>query len=461
MIHLTPPIWMSREAQFNRILNQVQFACILVLQPPLLHIIAPEAATETKNYRIVALPDSDKCLDAEIKGHPANIRSNSDFPSIQHAAELESSERGSFTIAADSAVESESLSSQSDETTSPTESELAFDKPTHNDGQERLWDEEHGRDDNSVVNYTLDPLSAAEPKLSELLCGVGASLAAPKNTQGLFTGNISHPNDLLGLDYEHDNRVCQNTVPSKELPYEKPNMTDELNPILHGTKFCITQDCTGSDICDLYLHRGRDCFIARWPLGSEIKYSIDYNSFDTRHDANYALNQLQFAAGLWNSHGIGVQFVYVEPNEHTEPNQSRIIFKLKYKSESVSRNKTVFASSFFPIDAERRRRPCKLHIFGASFDGQYRDDMWRTFIHEIAHILGGRHENAPERERHTPFVLCGERNDQSVLVGGREPSTVDLHLDDIKWFKYFMGYPEGSLFSDHDGQMIPIRDIVL
>ncbi|KAI0546334.1 hypothetical protein F4679DRAFT_558090 [Xylaria curta] len=410
----------------------------------------------SSNYR--THPRSEKGLDAGIQGISANIRPMSSPPSTQYGAELESSERGGFTVAADSAVESGSLSSQGDETTNPTDLELASDKSAQSDEQEGLRDEEYSGDDHRVVNYILGPLSAARLEPGELLCGIGASLAAQERIRGPFTGNISHPNGFLVLDHEHGNGVFQDTMPAKELPCVNSNINNELESILEGTKFCcITQRCTG--LCDLYLHRGRDEFVARWPFGSEIKYSIDYNSFGTRNDANYALNQLQFAIGTWNSHNIGVQFNFVEPNEPIESNQSPIIFRLKYK-RAMSRDKMIFAKSFFPIDVERRR-PCKLYIFGVSFDGQYRGDMWRTFLHEIAHILGGRHENAPERERDSPFVLLGSRNDQSVLVGDREPSTINLHPEDIEWFKNFMGYPEGSSICDPDGRMVPIRDIAL
>ncbi|KAI1746211.1 hypothetical protein F4680DRAFT_13383 [Xylaria scruposa] len=393
-----------------------------------------------------------KSLDAGIKGNSGNSMLNP--LSMQNAAELESNGRGSFTIAAKSTVEPGSLLGQDDETTNPTEFELVSDKPAQNDGQEELQDEEHS-DDNNSVDDTLGPLSVARLKLDELLCGVGASFAAQENTQGPFTGNVSHPNGFLGPDHEHENGVYQDSA-SKELPCVKSNMSNELEPAPREAKLsCITQGCTAPDICDLYLHRGQDEFIARWPLGSEIKYGIDYDSFNTMDDANYALNQFQTAATVWNSYNIGVQFVYVEP---IDLNQSQINFKLEYSRETASPNTTVFARSFFPIDAERHR-PCKLYIFRASFDRQYRNAMWRTFLHEIAHILGGRHEDAPKLEGNSPCYLLGSPNDQSVLVGGREPNTINLQPEDIEWFMYFMRYPESTIH-DPDGHKISIHDIV-
>ncbi|KAI0865766.1 hypothetical protein F4860DRAFT_264898 [Xylaria cubensis] len=418
--------------------------------------------TKLINYHLIALHYSEKSLGAGFKGSLASVKFISNSPSTQYAAQLESSGRGSFTIAADSAVESESLTSQGDETINPTESELSSDKPAHNDGQEGLRDKEHGRDDNSVVSYSLNPLSAAEPKLGELLRGVGASLAQQENTQRPFTSNPSHPNGFLDLHHEHDNGICQCTMPSEELPHVKSNVTDEIEAILEYTKFCcITQGCTRPDIRDLNLHVGRDEFIARWPFGCVIKFSIDYDSFNNRNDADYALNQLKLAAVLWNSCNIGVQFVHVEPSEPSEPNQSPIIFKLKYKGKSVSCDGLIFARAFFPIDVERRPLPCKLYIFGVSFEDQYRDAMWRTFLHEIAHILGGRHENPPEWERRVPFGLFGSQNDQSVLVGDRGPGPISLHWMDIRLFRRFMKLPEGSLIRNSDGYMTPVRDIVL
>lgn len=89
---------------------------------------------------------------------------------------------------------------------------------------------------------------------------------------------------------------------------------------------CLTEVSTAQDSRLLCLHRGLDNSVACWKLGTEIKYSIDYNSFMVRghskQDADYALQSLVAALDLWNYHNIGVKLVFVGPD--TNP----IVFKL-------------------------------------------------------------------------------------------------------------------------------------
>ncbi|KAI1120724.1 hypothetical protein F5Y10DRAFT_257811 [Nemania abortiva] len=235
-----------------------------------------------------------------------------------------------------------------------------------------------------------------------------------------------------------------------------PRVANNIRPTPEEIQFhCLTQGSIGRGTCDLYLHQGHNRFIGRWKFDSVIPYSIDYKSFSTKgrskRDANYALKSLQTALGVWNSFNIGVQFKFVKPNA------SPIVFKLKYKHEPEDGDTDlkVFAESFFPARAMLRRRPCKLYIFGVSFERSFRRYMMRTFLHEAAHILGGRHENPAPADRGYPFVLLDSQNDMSVLVTHRHPRTISMHWQDIKSFSDFMSLPEG-----HKINGVPIRDIV-
>ncbi|KAI1427218.1 hypothetical protein F5Y12DRAFT_178385 [Xylaria sp. FL1777] len=371
--------------------------------------------------------------------------------STSRAVELRSSEE-------DSTVGSDSISSQSDETTDPTEFELFPGESAQTEGQKLIRDEEHNGDGDSVFNSNMDPLSAANSDPDELLLCVGAKLIAQEDTEPPFPSTVSHPADSPGSRDGHAITVRENYAPWDEPPREESSVSSKTESTLDNTKFlCLTQGYVGRDSCDLHLHRGYNRFIGRWKQGSVIKYSIDYESFSANGrsdcDACYALKSLQNAVELWNCVDIGVKFEFVEPN--TGP----IIFKLKYKHEpeggSPDTRHLVLARSFFPVDAvPPRSRPCKLYVYASSFDTSFRPYMMRTFLHESAHILGGRHQNADKNESGLPCVLLGSPNDMSVLATYCHPRNISLHWQDIKLFHDFMGFPK-----EHNIDGFPIRDI--
>jgi hypothetical protein len=146
----------------------------------------------------------------------------------------------------------------------------------------------------------------------------------------------------------------------------------------------------------------------------------------------------------------------VEPDP-VESGTSPVVFELKCFTEPLGGpfhiRRRVFAQSFFPIERVEDR-PCELYVFNAAFSTAVRPHMMRIFLHEAAHILGGRHENAATAERNEPSVQLGPRNHLSVLATDRHPSTISLHSLDIEWFREFMILPEGYKI---DG--FPICDI--
>lgn len=356
---------------------------------------------------------------------------------------------------------SESVSSQSDElaeTTDPTELEALPSELAQEEGRSMIQDTEDGGDNDPVFDHGLNLPGAANSEPGEILyCVGGASLTAHENAPGPFVSNVGRSDNVSGSEHEHGISIRQNYAPWEEPPRKRPSVSDKVNIQVEKTKFhCLTQGYAGGSSSHLRIHLGRKKTISRWRLGSKIKYSIDYDSFlsggRSRDDADYALKCLQTALEVWNCHDIGVHFEFVEP--HTSP----IVFQLTYMSEpwwvSYDHRDGVQAMSFFPIEAAQGHIPREIYIFSNAFDALFRPHMTRTFLHEVAHILGGRHENAATVERDDPSVQLGSPNNLSVLVGDRDPSLISLHWQDIRWFHNFMRYPEG-----HKIDGFPIHDI--
>ncbi|KAI0534163.1 hypothetical protein GGR58DRAFT_69033 [Xylaria digitata] len=368
------------------------------------------------------------------------LHRSASYSFTEHSVELDANKEGDSTTATDSTVESESASNRGnghEATTDPTQL-----------GQEERREiprnKQYGSGDNPVFNRAIGQPSAANTEPAELLyCVEGASLAGQESAQEQFAGDVGCSDYLSGYGRGHAITTRQNYLPWKEPPRETSSTGSKIKPCPEKISFyCLTQGCIQRGSANLQLHRGRNETISRWKFGSEIKYSIDYDSFlskgRTMDDADYALKSLQVALEVWNCHNIGVTFKFVEPD--TSP----IAFQLGFEHEPLhipfDVRSSVLASSFFPVHQPWDR---KLHVFAASFSTSLRPHMTRIFLHESAHILGGRHENADTAEQDDPSVQLGKPNEQSVLVTNCHPSDISLHWKDIKWFSNFMRFPEG------------------
>lgn len=84
--------------------------------------------------------------------------------------------------------------------------------------------------------------------------------------------------------------------------------------------------------------------------------------------------------------------------------------------------------------------------------------MTNIFLHEAAHILGGRHENAATIEHFDLSVELGSPNPLSILdpfPSLKAVAQMQLHPKDIQRFHEFMTFPEG-----HNLSGFPIHDVI-
>ncbi|KAI0869854.1 hypothetical protein GGS24DRAFT_477518 [Hypoxylon argillaceum] len=215
---------------------------------------------------------------------------------------------------------------------------------------------------------------------------------------------------------------------------------------------CVTERFTAGNprflSFDMGSHFG-NWIIARWCEGAVITFSIDYDSFWcegwSTQEADLALFHLCQAADQYNLLRLGVTFKYVPPGS------GPVVFQLRFH-RFTPLIPGALAHSFSPITAVESKDSLPLYVFGAAFKA---GSMAMTFMHELAHILGGRHPSAGVNEPSNPSVELGPTDNVSILATRCHPGTLFLHQNDIESLKMFYGLPEGSYIEGH-----PVYEVV-
>ncbi|KAI1140647.1 Metalloprotease [Hypoxylon sp. FL0543] len=169
------------------------------------------------------------------------------------------------------------------------------------------------------------------------------------------------------------------------------NLTDKIVS-LH---YCCRTELDSTAAINL----GFNGTIYRWRPKSTIKYNVNRNF--PRSKLEYAVMCLEEAGGEWNRADIGVKFERVADDEPA-------VFQLVYATSEED----CLASAFFPGAKLEARQ---LVVYEKAFEECYYRWMTNLFCHELGHILGLRHEFAPEREKSCPCVVWGSRNASSVM----------------------------------------------
>jgi hypothetical protein len=178
---------------------------------------------------------------------------------------------------------------------------------------------------------------------------------------------------------------------------EKNNVT-----IADSTYYCITQSTLPGNISVSDLQVGMEMtgnrFIPRWKRNSEVRFATFANGYTTSDQAQYAASMLKKAADVWTDLDIGVKFAWTNDIEDAA-------FVLGYGGDAGS----TLARAFFPNEQDLNM----LYVYKGAFEPGRINYMKNIFLHELGHVLGLRHEFAPEREGGT--VQLGVRNERSVM----------------------------------------------
>ncbi|CEJ61809.1 hypothetical protein PMG11_10326 [Penicillium brasilianum] len=140
-----------------------------------------------------------------------------------------------------------------------------------------------------------------------------------------------------------------------------------------------------------------------------------------------AANKLHEAANEWNALKLGVQFEWVYKIEDAA-------FVLTY-AEQV--NPGTLAEAFSPNNIDLN----VLNVYPAAFKEGTVHYLKNIFLHELGHVLGLRHEFAPELETgaNLKSVQIGPRNPTSVMGYEFPPQLQQSDIDSAKAFYQFPG----------------------
>ncbi|KAA8644259.1 hypothetical protein EYZ11_011777 [Aspergillus tanneri] len=172
--------------------------------------------------------------------------------------------------------------------------------------------------------------------------------------------------------------------------------------------------------------------IPRWKTGPNK--TVNFAAFESGYpDPSFALvaaNALKEAADEWNGLELGVQFKWVAKIEDAA-------FVLSFAN---SENDGVLAQAFFPNEVDLN----VLNVYKAAFQPGTVQYLKNIFLHELGHVLGFRHEFAPELEDTT--------NNYTVQIGPRDPLSVmgyefppQIQHSDIESAKAFYQFPGTGL----------------
>ncbi|KAJ4386655.1 hypothetical protein N0V93_009553 [Gnomoniopsis smithogilvyi] len=188
------------------------------------------------------------------------------------------------------------------------------------------------------------------------------------------------------------------------------------------------------------LRVGNDIDVPRGEKGSILTFSVDSSSFPRRHDRSLAKKALLRAAKPWNSMNLGITLRLARVNEPA-------VFQLVYSPNTTSTHDGVLLAKAFPPDARAEDR--RLIVYASHFDSRFVNSMTNTFLHEIGHILGFRHEFV---ER-WPSVLFGEENPRSIMSYAQDPRDLRIQRTDITWMQKFYALTDRYLGG------LPIKDV--
>ncbi|KAB8067158.1 hypothetical protein BDV29DRAFT_200650 [Aspergillus leporis] len=200
---------------------------------------------------------------------------------------------------------------------------------------------------------------------------------------------------------------------------------------------CATQSPMPANLPNpdpLSLQIGLDRVIHRWQKQTKVQFAAFAGGYPTSDQALYAASMLNKAAITWNDVKPGPEFKWVS-------NLEEAAFVLAYGGDAGS----TLARAFFPNDKDLN----VLYVYKKAFEPGNINFMTNIFLHELGHVLGLRHEFAPEKEGGT--VQLGPRNPKSVMSYYFPP---EIQMDDKKSTREFYSLTE-SHFSGW-----PIKDWV-
>ncbi|RAL08452.1 zincin [Aspergillus homomorphus CBS 101889] len=192
--------------------------------------------------------------------------------------------------------------------------------------------------------------------------------------------------------------------------------------------------------------------IPRWKTGpnKRINFAAFQNGYPKPEWALLAATALKAAADDWNKVGLGVTLQWVAKLEDAA-------FVLSYAGNQGG----VLAEAFFPNDIDLN----VLNVYQSAFAPGTVQYLKNIFLHELGHVLGFRHEFAPEREDNKDdyTVQLGPRNPMSVMAYEFPPRLQTSDEESARAFYSFpgteLGWAEAHSRAPKSERMLKVVDV--
>ncbi|PYI17327.1 zincin [Aspergillus violaceofuscus CBS 115571] len=283
----------------------------------------------------------------------------------------------------------------------------------------------------------------------------------PDQQATLDPGRASFFDDLKGAVGQEALKTLDPATDLSDGQPDEPSSTSE-DPARYT---CSTQkpapvtftDATGTSSSDpaaniAALQVGFGKVIPRWKPGPDqrVNFAAFANGYPKPEWATLAANALKAAADEWNRLGLGVSIQWVARLEDAA-------FVLSYGG----RQGGVLAEAFFPSPIDLNY----LNVYESAFAPGTVAYLKNIFLHELGHVLGFRHEFAPELEdtKDDYTVQLGPRNPLSVMGYEFPPQLQTSDEDSARAFYRFpgtqLGWGEAKSRAPKSGRMLKIVDV--
>ncbi|KAK5044388.1 hypothetical protein LTR84_011299 [Exophiala bonariae] len=175
--------------------------------------------------------------------------------------------------------------------------------------------------------------------------------------------------------------------------------------------------------------------IPRWRKNVTVNWVAFADGYETPDDALFAAKAMRRATEEWNALDFGVQFKQVDSLEDAN-------FALGYGGQPASRDR-VLAEAYFPTADDIS----DVIVYKLQFNPQVKHEMHNTFLHELGHVLGLRHEHAEWSGRlfEGGSTTIGTTNPKSVMSYDPEEPPI-IRDSDKEGIRKFYALRAGETF---------------